>query len=395
LTAYHTGQELDLRIVKIVPKGLGLGFAEGLTVFVPLAAPGDLLLVRLVDVKKATASAEIVEVLEPGPDRTDPRCPYFGVCGGCDFQQLTYAAQLAAKSEIIRDCLTRIGKIDVNDIPMVASPRDYEYRSRARWHLDRDANAIGFYRRDSNDVVDISTCPISTPELNEALTTLRQTVTWSSLGERRIEADGAVADDGQPSFYSSGVELETAELTFSGAGEVYTYSAESFFQANQLLIDKLIELATDGASGALAFDLYSGMGLFTLPLSRRFKRVKAVEANPVSVGFARRNLENAGASNVELFESGVAKFLWDNIDADVDLLLLDPPRAGTEKFAIQNIVKLAPKAISYVSCEPSVLARDLRKLVDAGYVIDSITGVDLFPQTHHVEAVVRMSRSAR
>ena len=149
------GKILDVRIEKIVPNGYGLGFAEGLTVFVSLAAPGDRVRVKLNQIKGRTAFAEIVEILEPSPERVAPPCVYFGRCGGCDFQQMDYAAQLRAKTAIVRDSLTRIGKINYpGEIEIVGSPRPFGYRSRAQWHLDTRRRRIGYFRRTSHDIID-------------------------------------------------------------------------------------------------------------------------------------------------------------------------------------------------------------------------------------------------
>ncbi|MFN2502502.1 MAG: class I SAM-dependent RNA methyltransferase, partial [Pyrinomonadaceae bacterium] len=373
-SSYAAGDEIEFRVEKIVPRGLGLGFGEKLTVFVPLAAPGDLLRVRITNIRKRTAFAEIVEVIEAGPHRIQPPCPYFGVCGGCDFQQLDYKAQLAAKTGIIRDCLHRIGKIDLDDdIPMIGSPKDFSYRSRARWHLDRDTKTLGYYRRDSHEVVDIQVCPIATPELQATLEKVRETVDWNRVWTERAELEGAVGDHEQSSLFSRDMPEATADLTFAAGGEIYSYSAETFFQANQFLIDDLIETAIGNTGGGMAFDLYSGVGLFTLPLARRFERVLAVEGSQASVAYAKRNVENAGLANVKVIAKGVEKFLLENRTGDVDLVLIDPPRSGTEKRTIPAIVELKPNAISYVACEPAMLARDLRVLLDGGYQMDSIT----------------------
>lgn len=167
MTHYKLNDLLEVKIEKIVPNGFGLAFAEGLTVFVSLAAPGDRLRVAVRELRKKIAFAEIVEVIEPSPARIAPPCKYFGTCGGCDFQQMSYQAQLEAKVTIIRDCLQRIGKIDLaEDIPIVPSPRELEYRSRAQWHLDTRAKKFGYFRRNSHEVIDVGECPILTPELD-------------------------------------------------------------------------------------------------------------------------------------------------------------------------------------------------------------------------------------
>lgn len=375
-----------------MPNGFGLAFAENLTVFVALAAKGDKLRVKIIQTKGKTAFAEIVEILEPSPDRTEPRCPYFGRCGGCNFQQLKYEAQLEAKVAIVRDCLSRIGKINYEkEIPIIASPRDYDYRSRAQWHLDTRKKRFGYFQRKSHEIIDAEICPILTPELEQTLKNLRREINWKSFwsGIVEIEASNSGAET---SVYSAEIIEPTHEIAFEAKGEKYFYDAKSFFQGNPFLIESLIETALKDAAGETALDLYCGVGLFTLPLARNFQNVSGVEGYDKAIDFAEKNIADARLSNVKFYRENVADWLKENAESlkNLDFVLLDPPRAGTEKDIIENLIKMQPKEISYVSCEPSILARDLRLLIDNSYRIERITALDLFPQTHHVETVVRL-----
>ena len=390
---FKVGEELDVKIEKIVPGGFGLAFAENLTIFVGLAAPGDSLRIKIQQLKGKTAFAEIVEINNPSKERIEPPCVYFGVgkCGGCDFQQLNYEAQLEAKVGIIKDCLSRIGKINYeNEIKIIGSPKPFGYRARAQWHVDPKRRQIGYFRRNSNNIIDVKHCPILTHELQETLTELRETIVWESFTGEKLEIESASAN-GEVSVYSTEIVEPTEELAFDLNGHRYFYDATTFFQGNPFLIEQLIETAISGSSGETAYDLYCGVGLFTLPLAEKFARVYAVEANGKAVDYAQKAIENARLENVELVREDVGEWLSENERGIVDLILLDPPRAGTEKRIIESILKIKPKQISYVSCEPSTLARDLRVLCENLYVIDSITAVDLFPQTHHVETIVRLS----
>jgi len=386
------GELLDVKIEKIVPNGFGLAFAENLTVFVPLSAAGDQLRVRINQLKGKTAFAEIVEILAASNDRTEPRCPYFGRCGGCDFQQLNYQAQLAAKVGIVRDCLTRIGRINYEpEIAIIASPNDYEYRSRAQWHVDTRRKKIGYFQRKSHDIIDVEICPILKPELQEVLTELRETIEWESFWSDMIEIESATAS-GEVSIYSAEIIEPTEEISFTANNETYLHDATSFFQGNPFLIEKLVEAATADAAGETALDLYCGVGLFTLPLARKFQTVTGVEGYDKAIDFAEKNVENARLANVKFHRENVGDWLKENSEnlKNLDFLLLDPPRSGTEKETVERILKLQPKQISYVSCEPSTLARDLKIVCENGYSIESIVALDLFPQTHHVETVVRL-----
>ena len=369
-----------------------MAFVENLTVFVPLSATGDKLRVRINQIKGKTAFTEIVEILEPSPERVEPRCPYFGRCGGCDFQQMDYQAQLNAKAAIVRDCLSRIGKINYEpEIPVIGSPKPYEYRSRAQWHVDTRTKRIGYFQRKSHDIIDVETCPILVPELGKILTELRETIEWESFWSGMVEIETAAAG-GEVSIYSTEIIEPTEEISLTANGETYLHDATSFFQGNPFLIEQLIEAAVGDAKGETALDLYCGVGLFTLPLARNFQKVTGVEGYDKAVDFAERNVELAQLENVEFHRENVGDWLKENAEKlkNLDFVLLDPPRAGTEKETIESLLQIKPQRISYVSCEPSTLARDLKILTASGYLIESIVVFDLFPQTHHVETVVRL-----
>ena len=388
--SFKTGDALEVSIEKIVPRGFGLAFTDGATVFVPLAAPGDRVRAIVSQIKGNIVFAEIEQVIEPSPQRIEPPCKYFGTCGGCDFQQMNYEAQLAAKVGIIRDALHRIGKIEWGEIPIITSPKEFEYRSRAQWHANSREKRIGYYKRNSNDLVEIDSCPKLTDDLNAVLAKVRGSIEWTNAWSDKFHIEAASGDDGRTSKYSAEVIDKTDEISFSANGETYFYSAQCFFQGNHFLIERLLDAALGGASGQKAIDLFSGVGLFAIPMARKFERVTAVEDNDISVDFAIRNAEHAGLANIDLVRSSVDHAVFEMDTDDIDFLLLDPPRSGASNKTMQRIIDIRAKQVSYVSCDPSILARDLRKFVDAGYVIGSLTAVDLFPQTHHVETVARL-----
>src|SRR5689334_22523349 len=228
---YKIGDLIEVEIKKIVPGGFGLAFAENLTVFVVLAVTGDKLQVRLNEIKGKTAFAEIEKIIEPAPQRIQPPCPYVGRCGGCDFQQMTYDAQLEAKIGIIRDNLHRIGKIEYeNEIAIIPSPKEFGYRLRAQWHIDGKHHEIGYYQRDSRNLVSIEHCPILVPELDAELQKLRSEFDWTSFWPEKGAIDAACGDESKLSVYSADSDLGDVEITFSAAGEKYTFAAHAFFQ---------------------------------------------------------------------------------------------------------------------------------------------------------------------
>ena len=390
---YEPGTTLEITVERIVPGGYGIGFAEDLTVFVPLSAPGDRLKVILERVKGKTAFAEIDSIIGPSVERGVAPCKYFGTCGGCDMQQLPYEGQLSAKAEIVRDSLHRIGKLEIGKIPIIPSPKPLAYRTRALWRADTREGKMGYYKRNSHDIVDVDHCPILDPALDATLLKFRSALDDLVSWEEKLVVEAAVGTDGSVSIFSADSPEPTDEINVDAAGESFSFDARTFFQGNLSLVETLVELAVGNTSGDHALDLYCGVGLFSLPLARRFEHVTGVESNDRAITFANTNAKRAGLDNIRFFAEGVARFLFDRDPGKPALVLLDPPRAGTEKNVIKRIIKLAPREISYVACDPAILARDVRRLVDGGYSIDSVTAIDLFPQTHHVETVARLSRA--
>ena len=415
---------MEVVIERILPGGFGLGHAEGKTVMVSLAAPGDRLRVRIDREKGTVCFASIIEIIEPSPHRIEPPCPYFGRCGGCDFQQLTYQAQLDAKVEIIKDCLRRIAKIEnIPPFQITPAPNEWHYRSRAQWQYDADQKRIGYYESGSRRVCDVAECAVLAPELQKELEHLRQQMADDSLPADARYFRAVAGDDGvaiSPGVGSPAVkERAPHEIRRTISGERYELDAESFFQTNENLLPQLIDVAVGEASGEIAIELYSGVGLFTVPLARRFKQVIAVEDNRDAAEYARRNLINASLTNAEIKTADVANWLaWkngvrarrrlrserhaaeqpenrDEIQSagarEIDFLLLDPPRTGAESRVIAGILQLRPKRICYVSCDPATLARDLRKIIAGGYSLDSLNAFDMFPQTHHVETIAHLT----
>ena len=398
---------IEVEIERIVPGGAGFAHAEGRTIFVSLAAPGDIVRVRLERTRGKVGFASIIEILKPSPFRVEPPCPYFGRCGGCDFQQLNYETQLATKVDIIRDCLHRIGRIDpIPHIEIHPSPQQWHYRARANWQFDPRAQAFGYFERGSHRVCDVAECGVLVPELESTLERLRAGIKTGSLEMPAVDIDAVTGDESvsvNPEFDI----FSAREVTRKIGAETYCFNANAFFQTNHELLDSLVSEAIRDAQGETAIDLYCGVGLFTLPLARRFKQVTGVESNRTSAEFARRNLENALLTNAQVVVARVDDWLRGNANRHdstpsvepanhaahtqgLDFLLLDPPRTGAEPAVIEGILSLKPKHVSYVSCDPATLARDLKTLLAAGYSLDSIAAFDMFPQTHHVETIVHL-----
>lgn len=391
------GQIVEVEIERIVPGGRGLGHAVGLTLFVGLSAAGDLVRVRIDEVRGRVGFATVVEVVTPGAGRVAPLCPHFGVCGGCDWQHLTYTAQLAAKGELLADCLRRIaGLTPPDDIDIVRSPAEWGYRSRAVWRLD-PARRLGYYELGSHRVCDVEVCPVLTPKLQDELTRTRQHLGTRDRRPREMRVAAIVGDFASEPRLPGAVD----ELSCVIRGEHYAFDATCFFQTNLTILAVLVEHVIGMAAGAneaaredsWLLDLYCGVGLFTLPLARRFARVVGVEGSRRAVEFARRNLARAGLRNAMVAGADVGAWLAGHraTRPAPDVVVLDPPRTGMAADALTELIAWRPPRVIYVSCDPATLARDLRSFVGAGYEVRSVTGFDMFPQTHHLETVATLA----
>src|SRR4030095_15566417 len=304
---HRMSKELVVDVEGLLPGGLGLAHEEGKTIFVSLAAPGDRVRVRIDREQGNVSFASIEEVVTPSPMRVEPPCPYFGRCGGCDFQQLTYEAQLSTKAEIIRDCLRRIAGLNAFPDFAVMPSDEWRYRGRAVWQVDREQETLGYYERGSRRVCDVADCAVLVPKLQQTLERIRRTP-WHLLPPELKHLQAVAGDDGvsaAPAF----AEFQTRELHLKVGEEVYVFNAEAFFQINQTLLGPLSSFALEGARGETALDLYCGVGLFTLPLARQFKQVIGVESNPVSTDFARRNVQHAKLENTRIVTATVSEWI--------------------------------------------------------------------------------------
>jgi 23S rRNA (uracil1939-C5)-methyltransferase len=386
---------IQIQIEKIVHGGDGLARLDGQAVFVPFTAPGDVVRARVTQRRKGFLRAEVVEILEPGPGRRPAPCQYFGRCGGCQLQHLGYAHQLEAKVDALREALTRIGHIEWKEpIRIVGDPEhEFGYRTRATAHVvePEGRRIFGFFAPNSHHIVDIEACPLLTPELDAAWRSVRAVeASFSRLRDLELAAGDDATAAAPPVSPVGG-----RDLTVTVNGTSYGFGPGVFFQVNRFALDALLASAlADAEGGALAFDLYAGVGLFTIPLGRRFERVIAVEGDERAAAYARENYSRNGVGNVDVVSEAVEDWLAGRAvqvkASQPDLVVLDPPRAGIGPKAAEALSDLGPKRITYVSCDPATLARDLRTLLDRGYTLDGLEALDLFPQTYHVETVARL-----
>ncbi|PYT06509.1 MAG: hypothetical protein DMF60_09310 [Acidobacteria bacterium] len=391
------GDIVDVSTERLAYGGEAVARHNGLAVFIPFAAPGERLRVRITERKKNFARAVIDQILETSPSRREAPCHYFGDCGGCQLQHLTYAAQLEAKAGFVRDAIERIARIDWPHEIKIRHAAEFGYRGRAQVKLDRKTGSVGFNRAASNAVCDVVSCPILVPELDDALRSLRGAFVSATLEDHllpnRSQIDFAAGESGV-SFDPAFQGLPGGVLQRIVNGAVYHFSASTFFQANPGLLDELVDEAVGSDSGDVAIDLYAGVGLFTIQLARRFRRVIGVEADRGAATFASENITANGLANVEFKNDVVEAWMKGFVETKAqppDLIVLDPPRTGAAE-AVNHIVAAQPSLITYISCDPPTLARDLRTLVDSGYELTKVTTIDLFPQTYHVETIAALVR---
>ena len=357
-SAPNPGETVQLPIHDVAFGGKGVGRLGGLAVFVPFVIAGEQVTARLTRRKKKFAEAELLSVDQPSPDRVEPACPYFGACGGCAYQHIRYERQLELKAAQVEQTLRRLGRLVEPPMrPAIASPRQYGYRNRIRVHAE--GAAVGFYRLDRHELIDIKGCPIATPAANAQLTRLR----------RNLPGDG--------------------DYVLSGERREY------FVQTNDGAAAALVELVgglVSPGSGTLV-DANSGAGFFARELASRFSQVIGIEENERAVEYARR----IAAPNESYVAGDVAIRLGEVLassPAAETCLILDPPAIGAASRVLELILGARPAEIIYVSCNPATLARDLEILCRASYKPRSVTPLDMFPQTAEIEVVVHLSLSS-
>jgi len=392
----------DVTVEKLVYGGDGLGRLEGRVVLAPYVLPGERIRAEAAQEKPGLVRARLLEVLEAAPGRVPPPCAYFGRCGGCHYQHAPYELQLAAKRAILVEELQRLGKIEPPAEIEVIAGEPWGYRNRALFHIE--GRRLGYREARSHKLCAIDSCPISSPKVNETIGALNEMLRdsrWPMFlrsleiftDEEQVQLN--VVDTDRPvarRFFDWCAEkipgLVTGTLDYRSRFRV---GANSFFQVNRFLVDRLVSAAVAGAQGETALDLYAGVGLFAMALAETFREVTAVEAGSTAVHDLQFNAERAGLANLRAERNTTEAYL-ETLERAPDCVLLDPPRAGLGKTVVQRLSELRPPNVIMVSCDPATLARDLAGLLAAGYQIEVLAMIDLFPQTYHLETLVRLGR---
>src|SRR3990172_655284 len=422
--------DVSVKIESLSFGGSGVGRISGKVVFVPYSAPGDNIKVRVTKDTKGFAEGDIVEFISASPLRKEPPCPLHSICGGCQWLHMPYNEQLKAKEEIFKDTLRRIGKIDPSIVLTAQpSPMEFNYRSRVQFKvLD---NKIGFYKRESHELVEISECPLAHPLINRILKGLRDIWPPSPSSIVRVDINVSPSNgNGIVSIYLSqrsdldfnsffrrltnSVPEITGLIVHTGkeekiSGSSYLFSQEGEFrfrasegsfsqvnyQQNLKMKDYILSLA--GLKGdETILELYSGGGNFTIPIAGQAGKVIGIEVDKSSVSDASENARINNIKNATFIQATSEKGLKEicrgggTPPLHIDLVLIDPPRDGCSKEVIEGIVSIKPKKIIYVSCNPSTLARALGRFQTMGYAARSSRPFDMFPQTYHIESVTEL-----
>ena len=440
-----------LTIEKLIYGGEGLArlpadaSGRGRAVFVPFVLAGEKIDASLTEQKPGFARARAVQIVEPSANRVDPRCPYFGPCGGCHYQHASYEHQLEIKKEILRETLRRTAKLElpVDIQPHPSPPWNYRNRSRLQVQTSPEFKA-GYFTMGSHELLAVEQCPISSPLINRAIAALWQSgradkvpagvreieffanaddskllVEVSTSGEARRAALREWAEELRASMpeiaglvvfrdSNSRGSVSQEKLLTVGADHLiyqtqkaaYRVSAGSFFQTNRHLIDELVRIVTEGESGNLAFDFYAGVGLFSTALARDMRHIVSIEASQTSSDDLAYNRSSNGEVVLASTEQylaraeskgrvGKGEVLTHTLHTP-DLAVVDPPRSGLGERVARLLATLGAPRVVYVSCDPATLARDLLTLLGSGYRIQQVHLVDLFPQTFHLESVLQL-----
>jgi 23S rRNA (uracil1939-C5)-methyltransferase len=403
--------QVSLSLTAMAHGGSALGRYQGKVIFVPYGLPGEQVAVEILEDKRRFARARLLEIQTAAPNRVEPPCPFFGECGGCQWQHANYSAQLAFKAAILRDQLSRLGKFA--DPPVqdtIPSPDPWHYRNHVQFAVDRRAR-LGFRAAASRRIVPVDECLLLHPFLDELFLAL-DLGSSADLSLKRLSLRAGIntgdrmiifktADDEPPQLevdfpvscvllLDDGTPVNLIghnHITERVAERTFRISAGSFFQVNTPQTETLVRLVAEYLSPSgdeTLLDAYCGVGTFALPLAGEVAHIIGVESVSTAVEDFRINAE--GAENVALLPGAVEEVLPD-LETPVDLAVVDPPRTGVHPDALAALARLAPRRIVYVSCDPATLARDGRALAEAGYDLAVVQPVDMFPQTYHVETV--------
>ena len=398
---YH--HELEMEIVDVNNLGMGIGRVDGWVVMVPFVIIGERVKVRIFRNFANYSSADLVEVLEPSSERTEPGCERFGVCGGGQYQHINYAAQKEMKRGHVRQVMENIGEVFVEVQPTIGTEQIYGYRSKLTPHWQRrdktqPVGPIGFLKQGTrHSIIDTPHCPIATDAINEALPEARRAVTSPiTATEKKVlkQKGGTIL---LRDVVEGVIRTHDSVVTERVGDTVFQFKAGDFFQNNPFILPKMVDYVREqiGSDGVrYLIDAYCGVGLFAISLGKEFEAVAGVEVSESAVLWAQANAKINKVHNTQ-FIAGKAEAIFADVTfpCDETAMIIDPPRKGCDQQFLDQLFAFGPKRLVYVSCDPATQARDLKILVESGYKVERIQPFDLFPQTRHIENVATLVRA--
>lgn len=377
-------ETFQVKIEKIVSGGHGFSLLDGQVVFTDYSLPGELVEVMLVKSKKGYSWGRLQKILEPSPLRIEPKCQYFGTCGGCQFQMIDYKNQMEIKKGIIAESMTRIGKISVPVNDIIESDNAFYYRNKGSFQVF-GSNEIGYCKPGRNVPFAITSCPIMEHPINDKIKEFLETPA------ERVKLKGMKAlvirsnQDGK----TINSTIKRDKFTDSTSGLNFIVDVDTFFQVNRNIIPKWLsyikKLILQHKVGKGLLDLYCGVGIIAQYLAPHFDHVVGIEVNKRLVENGNAVLKENKITNAQFIEADASRFY--DYGFDYDTVIINPPRTGIDKNMVKTLTEVKPEVIIYSSCNPDTFARDVQMLSEGGYGIDEIQPFDMFPQTQHCEVV--------
>jgi len=371
ITRPEIGKIVKMKIDNIAFGGEGVGRVEGFVVFVPLVIEGEVVEAKIIEVKKSFARGELVKIINPSPIRINAECKYFGNCGGCQYQHIQYEDQLKIKQQQIIELFKRIGGFSEDKVaPVIACPQTFNYRNRilvrSQWNGKAKKLLVGFRKRNSHWVVEINDCKIAEPALNKQI----------------------------PEVRANPPKRGGIKINLRVAPEDWSVPDHSFFQTNFFILPEMVNKVRkifQSNNSEYLVDTYCGVGFFAIELANLAKKFVGVESDKLAIKAAQENSIKFGAENGEFIEGRTEDLLpelLEKFSPNKTSVILDPPRKGCAPSAIEQLRKVKPSQIIYISCHPATLARDLNILcADGVYRLEHVYPIDMFPHTQHIECI--------
>ncbi len=369
---------LEIKIEKVVYNGFGLSRYNGKVIFTDFVIPDEIVCVEIIKEKKSHSFAKLLKVLSPSEKRVNPECKYFTICGGCQWQHIQYPYQLVCKKEILTESIKGIGKLEkIPEVEIIPSPH-FNYRNRAKFHISD--GKLGFFKKNSHNLITIDSCKILTEEINSFIKDFNYHKLFKSYKDNKIEV-----------FSTSSGEVLHSNKKFiydAFAGNKFRISINSFFQGNKFLIEKMLDIVKTHSIGYNRFlDLYCGVGLFTIPLGKIISKGIGIESSNASYKDSLKNLKLNNLENIKFFRKKVENSEKLIKSFKPDLVVVDPPRAGIHRKIVECLNNLESiETIIYISCNPLTFSRDL-KIFASKFYLQKLYLLDMFPHTFHIETV--------